>query len=177
MKKLGMSMAGVLVMTVAAQAMNLVLNPGFESEPGPGDWSVVWGSFSREDWNRPPEGDYAGYIRGNWGGDTESGGAIQRVQVEPGKVYVLRARFYTDNGWAATSRAMKLEFFDGDGALIETYSDDLSVLREGRWMEKSITGWAPEGTALAQIVFEANGLGDKGVLGIDDVVLEAEAAR
>lgn len=160
----------VLGAAVAAQA-NVLVNSGFESDISPTDWSTVWGGASREEWNTPPEGKYAFYIKGKWGGQ-DNGGVIQSVPAAEGNRYALRAMIYCDNGWKAVVQVLKLEFFDSDGNLLDTFSQDLAGLVEKRWTETTVTGAAPAGTARAQVVLEVSGVGNDGLIGIDNVNLD-----
>lgn len=158
---------------LAAQA-NLLDNPGFESEFAD-ERNPRWGTFSRENWpNGQPEGDYAGYIKADWSGASDkAGGAIQSVPAQPGVEYVLSAQAYFDNGFKADSKVLKLEFFDSSNNMLDSVTDDLSGLKLGQWVRVTMTGKSPPETAKAQVVFEASGVDDSGVLGIDNLDLRA----
>lgn len=161
----------VLATMAGVSRANILVNPGFETEIGATDWSIHWGTFSRENWNKPPEGKFAGFIKGDWAGD-DRGGVIQALAASPETQYTLTAKFYCDNGWQAQTQVLKLEFFDGDGNLLKTFSTDLAKLAEQKWTEKKVFGVSPAGTAKAQVVFEATGVGKAGLLGVDGFDLE-----
>jgi len=161
----------VLLMSFGAGARaNLLGNAGFEDEIGDDNWTTTWGSFLRETWNNPPEGGYAAYLRGSWSGN-DNGGFIQSAPAVPGTRYQLSALFYFDNNWTASSKFMKLEFFDDAGQLIDSTSSSLDTLKEGKWVRDAVTATAPEGTTRIQVVFEAEGVGADGALGVDQVEL------
>lgn len=158
----------LVIVFVAELALgNLLDNPGFEWELGPENWSVRWGNVGVESWNNPPEGHFAAYIKGKWGGGAENGGVIQVLPITPGLTYVLKVRLYVDNGWTANRKELKLEFFDDDGILVRSFADDLKELKEGKWVVISLQGNAPADASRAQVVLEAEGVGDEGVLGAD----------
>ena len=172
MKKL-LSFAGVLLVAcVGVRAGNLLANPGFEEELGADNWAPAWGTFSRETWNMPPEGMYAGYIKGSWCGAGDGGGVIQALPAVPAKVYTLTASFYLDNKFTAGSRVLKLEFLDDAGRVLEAFTNTLTGLKDSRWIEESISAESPAGTTKAQVVFEAAQVGESGTIGADNFMLE-----
>ncbi len=157
----------VLLPITAMPADNLLKNSGFETETGQDDWSVTWGAFSRENWNTPPEGEQAGYIRGNYAGG--NGGAIQRVPgLAEGGVYTVSAMFRTEEGATASYYCFKLEFVNDQGAVLDATVTNLAGLADGVWVQRSITATAPSGTRAGQVVFEADGITGSGSLGSDD---------
>lgn len=167
-----MCWSAVLLVVCARLAQgNLLVNPGFESTLDADNWGTAWGTFSREPWNHPPEGAYAGYIKGGWGGG-DNGGVIQSVPAIPGVKYRLSGRFYCDNGWTAASKALKIEFFDEGGHLLDSRVSDLSRLKDGNWIEEGIAATAPAGTVRLQVVVEASGIGPDGTLGVDNLCVE-----
>lgn len=149
---------------------NLLSNAGFEDDLNANNWSTTWGSFVRDTWNNPPEGMYAAYLRGSWSG-SDNGGIIQSAPAIPGTKYQLSALFYFDNNWTASTRLMKIEFFDDANQLLASESSSLDKLKEGKWVKESVSAKAPEGTTRLQVVFEASGIGADGALGIDSVEL------
>lgn len=169
------TIAAIAFAAAAAQA-NLLSNAGFESDWAE-DWNPRWGTFSRENWpNGQPEGEYAGYIRADWSGAGEAnGGALQSLPAQPGVDYILTAQVYFDNGFKAETQALKLEFFDADNNLLDSFTSDLANLKSGQWVKITLTGKSPPETAKAQVVFEATDTGESGVLGIDALDLEAVA--
>ena len=172
MKKLLGFAVVLLGLCVVARAENLLKNPGFEEELTGENWAPVWGTFSRETWNTPPEGTSAAYLRGTWCGAGDGGGVIQSVPAVPGTVYAVSASFYLDNGFTAASQVLKLEFFDNAGKVLEAFTNSLTGLVDKKWTEESITAQSPAGTKRMQVVFEATGVGGEGTIGADNFVLE-----
>lgn len=154
----------------AASAANDLRNASFEEEIGEESWHQSWGTFSVEDWNSPPDGDRAGYIKGRWAGG-DNGGVLQSVEAIPFSTYELSAYFYFDNDWSAGQKAMKLEFFDAEDNLLHSKVDELDGLSQGKWVRKRILAKAPEYAVRVQVVIEASETGGDGVLGVDDVKL------
>lgn len=132
---------------------------------------MQWGSASVENWNNPPEGTHACYLKGKWADDGDSAGIIQSLPAEPFVTYQLSAYFYTDNGWTSESRALKIEFFDKDDNVLLAKTDNLEDLADGTWIKKDLLAQAPEATERMQVVVEAFGMGGSGVLGVDNVLL------
>lgn len=169
MKTLWLAVLVLFGMGLLAGA-NLLSNAGFEDDVNAGNWSTTWGSFIRETWNNPPEGMNAAYLRGTWSG-SDNGGIIQSVPGIPGTKYQLSAFFYFDNNWTASSRLLKIEFFDDASQLLDSKSSSLDSIKEGKWVKESVSATAPEGTTRVQVVLEASGIGAEGALGIDNVEL------
>ncbi len=161
-----------LLSFVLCAGANELANSGFEEELGESNWKFTWGSFEVEEWNNPPEGQWAGYIKGTWAGKGDSGGIIQAVEGDPSATYELSAQFYMDGGWSCEKQAFKLEFFDAEDNLLYAEIRDLDNLRDAQWTRKKMLVMAPEGTTRVQVVFEASGVGEAGVLGIDAVLLQ-----
>ena len=170
-------LSAIMVCAAAVAVANVLENSGFEADVGEEDWSTRWGNFGIESWNNPPVGHLAAFIKGKWGGGALNGGCIQSVPVTAGIEYELKGRFYLDNGWTAETKALKLEFFDQDGVLVRTYADDLTELKDKQWVEIVLRGKAPDDAVRAQVVLEAAGIGEDGVLGADAIELMELSAK
>lgn len=173
MKKL-IVLAVMLALAVGAQA-NLLSNAGFETALGAGDWATTWGTgqFVIENWNHY-EGAQAIHFKGTWAGGTDWGGGLQQVgSITPGTTYDLGAQFYADNGWSASAQSMKLEFLDSGFAVIGSFTANLSGLTENTWQSRTVSGLAPAGSAYAQVVLEASGIGGGGIMAADAMDLSA----
>ncbi len=163
----------VLLCVLAAHAapVNLLRNAGFESDLATGDWGISWGSFKREPSWKPPEGAYAGFIRG---GVDPNIGVIQQVEgLKPGTVYRLSARFRMENGFTAAKCRFKLEFMNDNWQVIEGKTRELNDLAKDTWVPRAVTATTPAGVTRAQIVFEAEGIVGNGSVAADAWALES----
>ncbi len=183
---------GLCLVVVAPLAMgNLLVNGGFETATGDStnalrwdgssgagvDSSSRWGNSSRENWNTPPEGSYAVYLKGTWSG-LDYGGIWQRVPISSSvSNYTITGSFYQDNGFSQTATAnLKLEFYDSSyNFLYSVTTNCLTGLGNATWATRSLTTTSSWNSAFAMVVFETGGTGAGGVLGGDDFRLESTA--
>lgn len=153
-----------------AAPVNLLRNPGFESDLASEDWGISWGSFKRESSWRPPEGAYAGFIRG---GVDPNIGIIQQLEgLKPGTVYRLSARFRMENGFTAAKCRFKLEFMNENWQSVAGKTHELNDLARDTWVPRAITATAPADVTRAQVVFEAEGIVGNASVASDGWVLE-----
>ncbi|HMO52516.1 MAG TPA: hypothetical protein PKE26_14790 [Kiritimatiellia bacterium] len=163
---------------------NLLNNPGFE-EAGehdeaarywrmndPNDHGDAWGSAIRIDW-RATEGRFIGAVRGTWADAGDYGGFWQEAEIEAGTTYKAAAWFWADAGWRAETQELKIEFWNTDRSEMiaaETIGlDDVGEI----WVQKEVSGRAPEGAGWARVVINVAGSGDSGALQVDQVTLES----
>ncbi len=166
-------LAALMLMAFAGTARaggNRLKNSGFERELTPEDWSIVWGSFSREESGKPPEGRMAGFIRG--GIDPEIGTIQTVTDMKPGSIYRLSAKFRTEDGVAATAYRFKLEFTDISNDVIAAKVYDLTDMVNNQWVMRAVIATAPPGTVGGQVVFEGTGITGSGSVGSDGWRLE-----
>jgi len=175
MKKFLIVMTALALGGGIAQA-NLLVNGGFED--GTTSWTGPWGNGTVENWNTPPEGTEAFYLKGNWAGSGTNEGILQATgagSITPGSSYTVSGSFYLDNGWTASAQGVKLEFFDSGNNLLGGFTNSLGDLTASQWNTRSLTATAPNNSSYAQVVFEVTGAGAGGVLGADNLGLSAQA--
>jgi hypothetical protein len=155
------------------QSTNGSANARFwDTENGGGvDSSDVWGNAERADWNTPPAGSYAVYLKGTWSG-SDFGGIWQRVTAAPDTLYEVTGDFYTDNGFTGLN-AFKLEFLDSSRTFLTAYTNRLTDLVDSTWVTRDVSGVSPANTAFIQVVFETGSTGAGGVIGGDNFNLTA----
>ena len=137
--------------------------------------SDQWGNGDRENWNTPPDGSWAYYLKGTWNGELDYGGIWQRVDGGlPNTEYTLSGSFYTDNGFSATT-AFKLEFYDSVNTWLGSITTNIvGNIPNAAWTTISMTTTSPVNTARMQVVFEMSGANASGVLGGDNFTLIPE---
>jgi hypothetical protein len=173
MKRLATTLLCIIAATTAG-AQNLLENSNFEYGERADNWGHTWGTLILENWNTPPDGIFAAYIRGGWAKAGNLGGLMQSVtNIVPGTTYRVKGLFYFDQGWTAKYKALKMEFFNNAGVLLLAETNELTNLSDGHWVAQMISTIAPPESARAQIVIEASGIGGGGVLGVDLVEMEA----
>ncbi|MGD9782843.1 MAG: C25 family cysteine peptidase [Kiritimatiellia bacterium] len=133
-----------------------------------------WGSAARVDW-RSRQGAVAAAVRGSWSG-YDHGGWWQEGAAQAGKIYQATAWFWADhvdNPWTAAVQELKVEFYDGTFALLDSRSVGLSDVVE-TWTQKTVRATAPAGAAWARFVVNVSGASAAGALQFDGAALTEE---
>ena len=186
MKKCLMVLVALVISTPAFA--NLIVNGSFETAGSAATNAIYWdtqiggtvlasdqwGNGDRENWNTPPDGGWAYYLKGTWNGEVDYAGVWQRVDGGlENQAYTLSGSFYTDNGFSATS-AFKLEFYDNANTFLGSITTNLiGNIGTSTWTPISMTTTSPVNTARLQVVFEVSGANSSGVLGGDNFDLVA----
>lgn len=136
-----------------------------------GDW---WGSAARVDW-RCRQGACAAAVRGSWSGN-DYGGWWQEGAAQAGKIYQATAWFWADhadNTWTAAVQELKVEFYDGSFAMLDSRSVGLSDVVE-TWTQKTVRATAPASAVWARFVVNVSGASASGALQFDAAALTQE---
>ncbi|NCC51013.1 MAG: hypothetical protein EOM20_07325 [Spartobacteria bacterium] len=164
--------------------VNLVANPGWavqgSSATKAQGWEDnvtggTWGNSERSNWNNHDGDGYSDLVKGSWGGNTY-GGSWQKMAVTGGSQYELSAWFYTDNGWAATTWQLKIEWYDSSNNGISSEVLDVTGVGQGTWVQKMINASAPANAASANVVLDVAGINSAGAMYMDDLNFHEIAA-
>lgn len=177
-------MAGSVLLGASSASANLLQNSSFETESSlgfnmamnwkmndPDDHGESWGSASRESW-RAREGTFEATVRGTWGNGNDYGGWWQEAEIDSGQTYKFSGWFYADEGWFAAVQELKIEFWNIDRSqMLGSVVNKIEGVGAD-WVQQSVEGYAPEGTAWARVVVNVSGIGANGALQFDNVALE-----
>jgi hypothetical protein len=161
----------------AVQAQNLLVNPGWATQGASPDraqgWEDnitggVWGNSERSNWNNHDGDGYSDLVKGSWGG-YDYGGSWQRMGVAGGQQYEATAWFYCDNGWAASTWQLKIEWYDSSDTYISEDTLDITGVPQGTWVQKMLTATAPANAAAANFVLNVSGINSSGAMYMDDL--------
>jgi len=162
-------------------AANLLTNPGWATQGGSADraqgWEDnttggVWGNSERSNWNNHDGDGYSDLIKGSWGGNNY-GGSWQRQAITAGNDYEASAWFYVDNGWAATTWQLKLEWYDSSDNLISADTLDITGVPQSSWVQKNLTATAPANAVNVNFALNLSGINNAGAMYMDECDLHA----
>ncbi len=139
-----------------------------------------WGTAVRTNW-RSISGSWEGAICGSWYMSTNQGGFWQEVTNEwgAGVTWWAGAWFWSDgpgNEWTADYQAIKIEWYDGSGTMIDASTNEFDEPGE-TWTWVSLTSTSPANAAWVRIVIQAYDISDHGALQFDDPVLGPYVSR
>ncbi len=165
-----------LVSNAIPENVNLLRNPGFETA-GSSDFDALHWENGNPDTHG---GKYGNSQRANWRSneglwiaavgsfETKFGGWYQEIPVSPEHDVLLSGAFWADANWTATTREMKIEYYDINYALLGSQSFPLNNVGEF-WITNSVAGSAPANALWARAVVNVDGSGDEGSLQFDSM--------
>ncbi|HNR94548.1 MAG TPA: hypothetical protein PKK36_08065 [Kiritimatiellia bacterium] len=183
LKKLSIFAAIILPLSSSFGAVNLIRNPGFETDVPPGtndSQALYWqygqpdthgdrfGTAARRTWV-PRSGSYHGAIEGSWSKlPGTSGGYWQETNAYQGMTYQASAWFAANTDWSPGYQTLKIEFYNSTTSLLKTVAQTLPSLSTN-YAQVTVTGLAPRYTAWVRLVIYVENVSSSGSLWIDDV--------
>jgi hypothetical protein len=170
-------LVAILWLSASVGWANMISNPGFATQGSDAAhaqaWEGnvtggMWGNSERSNWNNNDSDGYSDLIKGNWGGNTY-GGSWQKMSVTAGQTYQADAWFYVDNGWAASTWQMKIEWHDSQGTFISEQVLNITGVPQSTWTKKSVSSQAPANATYAHFVMLTDGIGSSGAMYMDQV--------
>jgi len=169
---------------------NLLQNADFEEQGTSGTTALNWqagnpdahggtsGNVARESSQMSVyHGAWAATIKGKSSGTGQDFGSWwQEIPASAGTFYQASAYFTSrywpsissppNFGWTAANQALRLEFRNANGAVLNSVSVSLADVST-TWVQKTVSATAPTGTAWARFVVDASGAGSQGALQFD----------
>lgn len=164
------------------EATNLLRNAGFEDE-GSSEYDALYWEYNNPDSHGDNWGNSfrAGWRKhsGSWMGaigafPIKFGGWWQEVTFGPDYELDFSGYFYTDPGWTAAVKEVKVEFFNNSYAFLGSSVTPLTDLTNN-YTIRQFSVSPPASSTWARLVINASDTSDQGTLEFDTLTLNARA--